>query len=50
MDMTRQCCSELARAGLVVIEQKKAPLDVQAWDATGRKGIIRLRLLPTGTT
>ena len=35
---------KLARAGVIVIEQRRALVDHEAWDKIGRPGIIRLRL------
>jgi hypothetical protein len=43
MDAARRASVRLALEGKVIIEQKKAPVDARAWDAEGRKGIIRLR-------
>jgi hypothetical protein len=45
MDHVRSVAVKLARQGRIAIEQHKARLDHDAWDAGGRKGIIRLRYL-----
>ena len=45
MDHVRRVAVKLARQGRIAIEQHKARLDHDAWDAGGRKGIIRLRYL-----
>ena len=44
MDLTRKVAARLATAGMIQVEQKRAPLDPKAWDAEGRPGIVRLRL------
>jgi homogentisate 1,2-dioxygenase len=45
MEETRRAAVRLAMAGKVLIEQKGAPVDVIGWNAQGRPGIIRVRLL-----
>jgi hypothetical protein len=45
MDLTRRVAVRLALEGVLQIEQRKQTLNPSQWDAAGRKGIVRLRLV-----
>ena len=44
MDLTRAVALQLALDGRIFIERKSERLDPQNWDASGRRGLVRLRL------
>ena len=45
MDLTRRVAVRLALEGVLHIEQSKQALNPSLWNAAGRKGIVRLRLV-----
>ena len=46
MDQTRQVAVRLALEGVLQVEQRKQVLNPSQWNAAGRSGIVRLRVLP----